>query len=245
MYKFLLRPKWIAIHLLLLALVAPMVGFANWQWNRHIERKAFNETLIERFEESAKPLLEVLDLHPNREDAQWRLVTVSGTYLPEFSVNVVNVSQNGQAGYDPVSPLQLQDGRVVMINRGFVPLALEQPALPQGEIEVNGRVRVSAERRMGAVSDPAEGLLLEVQRIDLRRLAQQTPFEMLDVYVDALDSVPKDSDALSTIALPVFGNGPHLGYVGQWLLFGLCAIGAWVALVLKEKRSSQQPARKQ
>ena len=91
MYKFLLKPKWLAIHALLVVLVATMCVLASWQWNRHVERKAFNETLIQRFSEPPKPLAELLQQYPNREDAQWRLATISGTYLEQLSVNVVNV----------------------------------------------------------------------------------------------------------------------------------------------------------
>jgi cytochrome oxidase assembly protein ShyY1 len=245
MYRFLLKPKWLALHVVLLALVGTMCSLANWQWNRHIDRKAFNETLIQRFTEPPQPLLELLQQYPMREDAQWRLATISGTYLEQLSINVVNVSQDGRAGYDPVSPLQLDDGRIVLVNRGFVPLDAPQPPAPSGEVEVTGRVRVSAERRTGAVSDPATGVLKEAQRIDIERLAQQLPSPVIDVYLEAIQSKPSDSEMLSNIAPPRFGNGSHLGYVGQWLLFSLCAIGGWIALVLREKRVLQKPAGQQ
>jgi cytochrome oxidase assembly protein ShyY1 len=245
MYRFLLKPKWLALHVVLIALVGTMCSLANWQWNRHIDRKAFNETLIQRFTEPPQPLLELLQQYPMREDAQWRLATISGTYLEQSSINVVNVSQDGRAGYDPVSPLQLDDGRIVLVNRGFVPLDAPQPPTPSGEVEVTGRVRVSAERRTGAVSDPATGVLKEAQRIDIERLAQQLPSPVIDVYLEAIQSKPSDSEMLSIIAPPIFGNGSHLGYVGQWLLFSLCAIGGWIALVLREKRVLQKPAGQQ
>jgi cytochrome oxidase assembly protein ShyY1 len=112
-------------------------------------------------------------------------------------------------------------------------------------VEVTGRVRVSAERRTGAVSDPATGVLKEAQRIDIARLAQQLPSPVIDVYLEAIQSKPSDSEMLSIIAPPRFGNGSHLGYVGQWLLFSLCAIGGWIALVLREKRVLQKPAGQQ
>jgi hypothetical protein len=39
---------------------------------------------------------------------------------------------------------------------------------------------------------------------------------------------------LSRIAEPTFSNGSHLGYVGQWVLFSLCALGGWFAIVRRE-----------
>ena len=244
MYRFLLKPKWLAFHVLLVLLVATMCSLANWQLNRHVERKAFNETLIQRFSEPPRPLAELLQQYSDREDAQWRLAKISGTYLEQLSVNVVNVSQDGRAGYDPVTPLEIADGSIVLINRGFVPLDAPQPPLPTGVVEITGRIRLSAERRTGAVSDPATGVLTDIQRIDIDRLAKQLPAPIVDVYLEAVQSIPADSEMLSIIAPPVFGNGPHLGYVGQWLLFSMCAIGGWLALVIREKRLLQKPAGK-
>jgi cytochrome oxidase assembly protein ShyY1 len=244
MYKFLLRPKWLAIHAVLVVLVATMCVLANWQLNRHVERKAFNETLIQRFSESPQPLAELLQQYPNREDAQWRLATVSGTYLEQSTVNVVNVSQVGRAGYDPVTPLEIDGGKIVLINRGFVPLDAPQPLPPTGVVKITGRIRLSAERRTGAVSDSPTGVLTDIQRVDIDRLAQQLPAPVVDVYLEATQSTPADNEMLSIIAPPVFGNGPHLGYVGQWLLFSMCAIGGWFALVVREKRLLQKSAGK-
>jgi cytochrome oxidase assembly protein ShyY1 len=186
MYKFLLRPKWLAIHAVLVVLVATMCVLANWQWDRHVERKAFNETLIQRFSESPQPLDELLQRFPDREDAQWRLATVSGTYLEQLSVNVVNVSQDGRAGYDPVTPLEIDNGKIVLINRGFVPLDAPQPAPPTGVVEITGRIRLSAERRTGAVSDSSTGVLTDIQRVDIDRLAKQLPAPVVDVDLEAV-----------------------------------------------------------
>ena len=186
----------------------------------------------------------ILQRFPDREDAQWRLATVSGTYLEQSTVNVVNVSQDGRAGYDPVTPLEIDGGKIVLINRGFVPLDAPQPLPPTGVVEITGRIRLSAERRTGAVSDSPTGVLTDIQRVDIDRLAQQLPAPVVDVYLEATQSTPADNEMLSIIAPPVFGNGPHLGYVGQWLLFSMCAIGGWIALVVREKRLLQKSAGK-
>jgi cytochrome oxidase assembly protein ShyY1 len=154
---------------------------------------------------------------------------------------MVNVSQNGVAGYNAVTPMLLEDGMVVLVNRGFMPLASEFPPAPSGEVSLLGRVRASSERRTGAVSDPATGELTEVQRIDIDRLQQQLDGELVPVYVQLLKSTPAEAPTLSTIVDPDFSNGPHLSYTVQWWFFSLCAAGGWVVLVrrelLKQKKS--------
>jgi cytochrome oxidase assembly protein ShyY1 len=159
---------------------------------------------------------------------------LSGTYLQGEDISLVNVSQNGIAGYDAISPMLLSDGKIVLINRGFLPLASEFPPAPTGEVSLLGRVRASSERRTGAISDPATGELNEVQRIDIDRLQQQIDGELVPVYVQLLKSTPAETPTLSTIVDPDFSNGPHLSYTVQWLFFSLCAIGGWIALVRRE-----------
>ena len=239
MYKFLVRPKWIATHLLVIALVLVMVNLGKWQLNRHNERKEFNATLVQRFDAPIQPLDELLqDSKP--EDIEWMPTAVSGTYLQGEDISLVNVSQNGIAGYDAITPMLLDNGTVVLVNRGFLPLASEFPPAPTGEVSLLGRVRASSERRTGAVSDPATGELTEVQRIDIDRLQQQIDGDLVPVYVQLLKSTPAEAPTLSTIVDPDFSNGPHLSYTVQWLFFSLCAVGGWFALVRREVVKQKQ-----
>ena len=233
MYKFLVRPKWIATHLLVIVLVVVMVNLGKWQLNRHHERKDFNATLVQRFDAPIQPLNELLQ-SGEPADIEWLPTAVTGTYLQGEDISLVNVSQNGMAGYDAVTPMLLSDGKIVLINRGFLPLASEFPPAPTGEVSLLGRVRASSERRTGAVSDPATGELNEVQRIDIDRLQQQIDGELVPVYVQLLKSTPAEAPTLSTIVDPDFSNGPHLSYTVQWLFFALCAVGGWIALARRE-----------
>ena len=242
MLKDLLRPRWIAFHLLVVALIVLMINLAFWQLDRHEQRQAFNATLISRFDEPIVSLNALLDQDPAA--IEWRTVSVNGAYLSGADVSVVNVSQDGRAGYDPVSPLVMPDGRIVLINRGFVPLDAAFPPAPTGQVNITGTVRTSAQRKAGQIADPSTGTLTEVQRIDIDRLDEQIDGELVDVYVELLASEPADSPALSRIASPDFTTGPHLSYTVQWFIFAAFAVFGWVVVVrrriIKSRRTSQQ-----
>ena len=210
-----------------------MVNLATWQLDRHQQRKDFNATLVQRFEAPVRPLDELLQ-SGEPADIEWLPTAVTGTYLQGEDISLVNVSQNGAAGYDAITPLLLSNGKVVLVNRGFLPLVAEFPPAPSGEVSILGRIRATSERRTGAVSDPATGELAEAQRIDIDRLQQQIDGELVPVYVQLLKSTPTEAPTLSTIADPDFSNGPHLSYTVQWFFFALCAAGGWVALVRRE-----------
>lgn len=221
--------------------MAVMINLALWQYDRHESRREFNATLTARFNEDPRPLEQLLDSTSDLAQLEWFPTVVVGEYLPAESLSVVNVSQFGQAGFDPVTPLRLPSGRLVLINRGFVPLATNFPAPPSGEVTIIGRIRLSAERRTGAVTDPATGRLKEVQRIDIPRIAEQLDGEIVPVYVEALMSIPADDSSLSKIADPDFTLGPHLSYVVQWSTFSLFVVVGWVFVINRERRKASAP----
>ena len=234
MYRFLYSPRWIVLHLIVAILVVVMVNLAFWQIDRLHQRQDFNAIIKARIPAAPAPLEDVLAKYPNPADAEWYQVIATGTYLRNEDISVVNVTQDGRAGHDAVTPLLLDNNQILLVNRGFLPLEIDVPQTPSGRVTIEGRLRSSAVRRTGAVSDPSRGELREVQRIDINRLAPQLPNKPVAMYVELLRSQPADSDTLSRIADPEFSNGPHLSYAVQWFLFTGCAIAGWVIAVRRE-----------
>jgi cytochrome oxidase assembly protein ShyY1 len=240
MYRFLLRPKWLLFHLGIVLLVVLMINLGFWQLRRHDERREFNAEVRAHAAAPVRPVEEVLpdgaDVDP--DELQWFNVSATGTYLADEQVFVVNVSQDGAAGVDPVVPLLLADGRLLLVNRGFVAGTATVPAPPQGTVEVVGRLRPPQKRGTGALSDPAEGELTEVQRIDIKRLQQQLDAPVLPMYIDLLDSTPPEpADLITPVAAPNLGEGPHLSYAAQWFIFSVAAVVGWVLAVRRSVRT--------
>jgi cytochrome oxidase assembly protein ShyY1 len=221
----------IALHLFTIVLVVVMILLGFWQLSRHEERATFNDAVRARAMEAPRSPNEVLALDSDVANLEWYPVIAQGTYLQDEDVLLVNVSQNGRAGVDPISALQLADGRVLVVNRGFIPLTETAPAAPRGEVTVIGRLRTTDERKRGELSDATTGELREIQRIDLERLSAQLPGPVLPFYVDLLVSTPADDPILSRVADPELTIGSHLSYTGQWWIFSLCAVIAWVFIV--------------
>ncbi len=243
MYRFLFGPKWLAFHLLVIVAVIVMVNLGFWQLNRLDQRQAFNAVIEERYDLPAEPLDDVLRRGVLPDQAAWRPVTTMGNYLPDQALLLVNRSQGGRAGVDPVVPLELDDGRILLVNRGFVPLGDETPPVPATEVEITGRLRPSQERRLGQLSDPAEGVLREVQRLDLDRLAEQFDAELVPMYVDLIESTPAERPGLpQPVAAPVLGEGNHLSYAAQWFIFSVAVAVGWVLAVRRSVAMRRRPA---
>ncbi len=192
MYRFLLTPRWIAFHLLVIAGIVLMINLGFWQLRRLDERQAFNAQVAARIDVPPASLDDVLT-GADPDDVEWRSVMATGAYLPEEELRVVNRSQGGFAGDIVVTPLQLEDGRILFVERGFVPLGAEAAPPPSGPVEVIGRLRPSQERRRGQLSDPSTGELTEVQRLDVERLARQVPGQPVPMYVELTSSDPVEA----------------------------------------------------
>ena len=130
MYRFLLRPKWIAFTLGIVLLIFTMINLGLWQLRRLDQRRESNTAVEQRYDQTPRPLDSVLTPGADPESLQWLPVTVVGTYRPEGTVQIVNRSQNGFAGDNIVVPFDLGDGRVLLVNRGFLPLGEDVPPPP-------------------------------------------------------------------------------------------------------------------
>lgn len=240
MYRFLLRPKWIGFHVLVLAGVITMVNLGFWQLDRLDQRQAFNATVEARYDADPRPLAEVLTAEADSDEVEWYPVSATGVYEPESTIRIVNRSQNGFAGDNIVVPLRLADGRVLLVNRGFLVQGTVVPRAPAGEVTVTGHLRPSQARRLGQLSDPASGRLAEAQRIDIDRLAQQLDGDVVSMYVDAYESSPADSEDLQPVVAPDLSEGSHLSYAIQWFIFSACAVVGWVLAVRRSAASRLQ-----
>jgi surfeit locus 1 family protein len=245
---FLLRPKWIAFHLLVAGAVGLMVWLGFWQLGRLEDRRAFNDVVAARIDQPPVPFADLLDeMRADPASVEWRQVTLSGEFLPD-QVIWFNRSQGGTAGDNVLAALVddgdgQQDGVTVVVNRGFVPLTAEPPPAPRGPIDVLGRVRVPAERRLGQLTDATEGPITEVRRVELDRLAGQFPGELAPVYVDVIASVPEvvPTDPVP-VPSPALDEGPHLSYAMQWFIFSGAVLVGWVLAVRRSIRADRRRA---
>ena len=128
-------------------------------------------------------------------------------------------------GWWLLTPLQLPDGRSVLVNRGFVaPEARERVQRPDGEQGVNGLLRLS-EPGGGFLrrNDPAarRWFSRDVQAIAAAQGLQAAPY-----FVDA-DADPAAPEAWPIGGLTVvqFANN-HLQYALTWYALALMVAGA-------------------
>lgn len=231
MYRFLLRPRWIAFHVLVIVAIVVMVNLGLWQRNRLHERQEFNAAVRERSALAIEDVGVLVTGSTNPAAVEWRAVRAVGEYLADEQIVIVNRSQSGTAGFEVVTPLTMADGSLLLVDRGFVPLDEPVPAPPAGVVIVEGRLRASQQRTLGQLSDPADGDLTEMHRIDIDRIAEQLPRTVAPVYLDLRTSRPDQGTPPYPVADPELSEGPHLSYMVQWFIFSICVAVGWVLAV--------------
>jgi surfeit locus 1 family protein len=248
-YRFAVRPRWILGHLLVLVLVVVMVNLGFWQLHRLDEKRDRNAQITSRQEEPVVPVEEVMPPGTSQEEVDelvYRPVSATGTYATDQQVIVRNRSFEGAPGEWVLTPLVLDDGTAVVVSRGWqnIESPAERAAPPRGEVTVQGYVQATQERGSFGPTDPAEGALDSLARVDVQRLQQQVDEQLLPGWVQLSEQDPAQDGALPVpVPLPELDEGPHLGYAGQWFLFCVVAVVGWIVIIRRAARDREAEAR--
>jgi len=244
MYRFLVKPKWLLLHLVCIAMVIIMINLGFWQLHRLHDRQAFNERVRQQSELVPIPLADALSPatgNPDTAALEYRPISVTGTYVAghDYERSIIRGDVNGR---DLIDALELADGTVLVVNRGWLPAEAPAPDLPSGEVTLTARLRVSA---TGGTGQNTDGTTQPVQifRIDATAIAEQTGHGSQVMYVERITSDPAESDTLEAIPFPDLGEGPHLGYAVQWFLFSVCVLAGWAIAVAKKVGDLRDPER--
>jgi cytochrome oxidase assembly protein ShyY1 len=247
--RFLLRPGWIAFVVVVVGFaVACYTLLAPWQWGREEQRKAQEQAISAA---NASPPAPFGDLVPGATvpaAAEWRQVTLTGTYLPRAEALVRLRVVDGKPASEVLTPVRLADGRIVAVDRGSLAMADGQavpdfPAAPGGTVTLTGRLRI--DETDGAKRPPfTEGGHLQMYAADSRELAAATDLTgVVEGYVQLAADQPGVLTPIPvsppTTAAP-FTNG---SYALQWITFGaiaLIALGYFIRLEVLQRRGRRE-----
>ena len=218
-----------------LLLFIGFVALGSWQ----VQRRVWKLDLIERVTQRvAAPPVDAPGPaqwpQVNAAQDEYRRVRLTGRFIPGRDVRVQAVTRIG-SGFWLLSPLQVADGTVVLVNRGFIPPQAELPAPPEGLVRVTGLLRLT-EPGGGFLrqNDPAadrwfsRDVVAIAQARGLRSSGAVAPY-----FVDA-DAAPAGPDAMPSqpvggLTVIAFANS-HLVYALTWYALALMVAGAAIVL---------------
>lgn len=221
-----------------LAVLVVLLWLGTWQ----VQRLAWKEALIAEREAglAAEPLALPAEI-ADPERLEHRRALLSGTFLHDRELRLVNRTRGGQVGVHLVTPLALEDGRVILVDRGWVPIDRRDPATraagnPAGPVALEVLLRRPEARRsvFQHENEPEAGIWF---RVDPPAMAAAIglPEVVPSLYAVALDTgrdggLPKGAEARVEI------RNDHLQYAVTW--YALAGVLLTIYLVFGFKRGA-------
>ncbi|WP_372493335.1 SURF1 family protein [Prauserella halophila] len=241
-WKFLLKPGWLALTVVVFVFAALcFTVLAPWQFDRHEERAARNTAVSSSTTAAPQPLSELLpgDTAPDG-DTEWRRTIIEGTYLPEDEVIARLRTVQGEPAFEVLTPMRTTNGSTVLINRGFVRPANDTgvpdvATPPQGRVTVEARVRIDENdpSNRDAFADGSTDGRLHAYSVDSQVVARATDLDLKPGYYQLETGEP---GVLTALPLPQLEAGPYFSYALQWIAFGAMALLGWLYFTIREAR---------
>jgi surfeit locus 1 family protein len=218
-------------------LVAAFVSLGWWQIGRAHEKRA----MMESFERGAGTSV-ALDAADIDELPRYQHVSAAGQYEPARQILLDNMpSSTGQPGYRVLTPLHRGGAeRILMVDRGWVPLGATRQQLPVVAVE-GGRRSVAGRLdqlpvpgvRVGGAQAPGETGWPRVLNFPTQADVETALGQPVESRILLLDASSPDGYQRSWRPSVGFPPERHLGYAIQWFALAVTLIVIFVALSLE------------
>lgn len=191
------------------------IALGSWQLSRlHWKENIMAET------EKAKELPALGNLPQETDGLAYRRVMLTGTFLYDHTIHLIGRQQGMDLGYYMVTPLRLDDdGRIILVDRGFSPPGKESK--PAGLVTVEGMLRPLRQKRFFAPENVPEKNIWSYE--DLDKIGEMIGQKPLPLVVEATGEPQKDVFPIPNEGKIIFRND-HLGYAITWFALALTSI---------------------
>ncbi|WP_406461252.1 SURF1 family protein [Streptomyces sp. NBC_01622] len=253
MYRFLMSRQWVILALITLLLIPTMIRLGIWQMHRYEMRSARNQLVTNALHAEPVPVEQISTPgHAVTRTEKYRTVTATGTF--ETSKEVVvrrRTNDDDEVGFHVLTPFVLTDGKVVLINRGWIPANGAQTAFPQIPAPPSGRTTITG-RLMADETTAASGIKdikglpdRQIMLINSEEQAKRLHAQVLGGYVEQTAPEAKGGTP-EQISDPGKEDAPlNYAYMIQWWLFAAAVPVGYVVLARREARDRREAAAKE
>ncbi len=214
----------------------------TWQWGRHIERSERNASINAALDSEPARLSSVVpEPGTTPDDAVYRRATASGTYLTDQQV--LQRNPLGRSGFAVVTPLALDAGGTLVVDRGWVAASPTDSNTPAADVTPPaGPVTVTVRLRDPQPSSGRQAPVGQIYDIDPQSLGAGLPAPVYALYGELVEQSPAPGAALELPEVSDTGIGVHLFYALQWWLFIGIAVVGFVMLLRRESSGAHGAA---
>ena len=252
------RARQVVVALAALGSLLLALRLGGWQLERAMQKTALQNVIESRSSEPALEGAAVLATNAEAAAAQHhRRLRIGGQWLPAHTVYLDNRQMGGRPGFYVITPLRLDDGTALLVQRGWQARDFQQRErvqevpTPAGRVELEGRI-APPPARLYAFALGETGRIR--QNLELEPFARESGLNLrpLSLMLTEPRGRPGVSGALGALGAdglqrdwpaPAAGVGKHHGYAAQW--FALAALifvlYVWFQLIQPRRAGRRQP----
>jgi cytochrome oxidase assembly protein ShyY1 len=207
------------------------IRLSDWQFDRYNTRIQNNEITTTAL--SSEPI-NLTDLSQVSDLKDWQKVSIKGEFMNSDAKLLRRQYLESSLGFWVITPLKLDNDQVILVNRGWIPIAesstsqQEIPSSPQGDVTIIGYVQTLKDTRR----EPEDLPLNQINYLNSTNFSSQP---LSTNYLQLASMTPIDNQ-VAIIPLPELSNGPHFSYAIQWILFALMLPIGWYVLLKNENK---------
>lgn len=224
--------------LAMMVAVVVCVRLGLWQQHKAEAKRSLQAQLDLRSMEplTAMPSVGIADAGSWR----YRRVSARGEYDPRFQILLDNQVQQEVPGYHVITPLRLENGMHVLVDRGWVVAPPDHQVLPQvmtpaGMQQITGALWLPPEKYFSLAKTPRQTTWPPVwQTLDMKDVAATVPFPIQPLVI-RLDAASAGGGFVRDWPKPAERVEMHESYAYQW--YGFAAAFALIYLVVNFRKS--------
>ncbi len=237
------RFKQIAVTLAALATIGLTLSLGQWQLRRAAEKMALQSAIESQGSKSA---LDAVALRQTSDPLALvhQPTRLRGSWVTDATVFLDNRQMNARVGFFVLTPMLLEGGGAVLVQRGWVPRNFEKrtelPAVhtPQGLVDIAGRI-APPPSKLYEPGTAATGTIR--QNLDMDQFRRETGLPLMPVTV-LQTGVTGDGLQREWPVINV-GVDKHYGYAFQWFAIAVLvvALTLWFQFIRPYYQRSQEP----
>lgn len=239
--------KWWWTTLIVIIGVFILIQLGYWQLDRLEQRRAYNVYVADRWRQAP------YDVNHNTipddlTELEYRRVLAEGEFDYSNQILLSNQTVNQAPGSIIVTPLVLQDGRAILVARGWLPTGEDNPQHwskyeePAGA-PVIGLLQETQLLPSGNAPTPPKTPQVEWFQININAIQPQMAYELLPVFILQLPEEGRNANDLPLREEPlVLDEGSHLSYAIQWFMFALILGVGYIFFIQTQELREQRIA---